>query len=80
MLFSPGFFKKATLWTGRLDGLEQYTGDLLLESGIIKAVGVIDESLLSSFDDLVTIDAHGAWVTPGYEMSSHRLPMGVVDM
>ncbi|KAH8080280.1 composite domain of metallo-dependent hydrolase [Cristinia sonorae] len=68
----PVLIKNATIWTGRVEGLEEITGDLLLESGIIKAVGHADPSALANLDNLVTVDADGAWVTPGIvDLHSH---------
>ena len=55
--------KNATIWTGRAKGLEVVNGDLLLDGGIIKAVGKVESHLLP--DDFVTYDANGAWVSPG---------------
>ena len=49
-----------------MEGLEAFTGDVLLEAGMITGVGVVDASLFSHMDDLITVDANGAWVTPGY--------------
>ncbi|KAH8080279.1 carbohydrate esterase family 9 protein [Cristinia sonorae] len=68
----PVLIKNATIWTGRVDGLEEIVGDLLLDSGIIKAVGHIDSSLLAQLDNVVTVNANGAWVTPGIvDLHSH---------
>jgi hypothetical protein len=61
----PVLIRNATLWTGQHGGKEVLTGDLLLERGIVIAVGSVDEGYLKGRNDLVTIDAHGAWVTPG---------------
>lgn len=57
----------ATIWTGRNDGLEIIKGDILLDNGLMKAVGVIPKSLVKQYreDDLVRTDAGGAWITPG---------------
>lgn len=51
-----------------MNGLEILNGDVLLENGLIKDVGVIDTGLLNRIraEDLVTVDANGAWVSPGY--------------
>ena len=40
-------------------------GDILLDKGIIKQVGPIDGSQLAELEDLLTVDAEGAWVSPG---------------
>ncbi|OCH88880.1 composite domain of metallo-dependent hydrolase [Obba rivulosa] len=61
-----------TIWTGRNQGLEIIKGDILLHGGIIKAVGYVSQSLLDSTTEHVTIDAHGAWITPGIiDVHSH---------
>jgi len=62
----PVLFKNATIWTGRADGYEVVIGDLLLEKGLIKEVGEVDQVVLDSYSDLKVINAGGAWVTPGY--------------
>ena len=62
----PTLIKNATIWTGNVDGHEVVVGDILLDKGIILEVGNIEESLLNSYKSLVTVNAGGAWVTPGY--------------
>lgn len=62
----PYLIRNATIWTGRINGLEILKGDLLLDQGLIKAVGKLDNALLRGLKDLVVYDAHGAWVSPGY--------------
>ena len=57
--------RNATIWTGNVDGLEVITGDLLLDRGLIKAVGHIGPQLLKSYKHAVIVDLDGAWVTPG---------------
>lgn len=59
--------QNATIWTGRVEGLEVIKGDLLLHNGLIKDVGNVDRAILDSIraEDLVTVDAKGAWVSPG---------------
>lgn len=63
----PTLFKNATIWTGRVSGNEVVSGDLLIDKGLIKAIGLIKDSTLAKYRDLVVIDAEGAWITPGYE-------------
>lgn len=67
--FIPGtpatLIKNATIWTGRVDGLEIIQGDVLLDQGLVKAIGRVDVSLLAAVKDMVTVEANGAWVTPG---------------
>lgn len=68
----PIFIRNATIWTGRVQGFEVLQGDLLLAHGLIKAVGDIDEGMLSTLSDVETVDVHGAWVTPGVvDLHSH---------
>jgi len=62
----PTLFRNASIWTGRISGHEIVIGDLLLDQGIIKEVGQIKQGVLDAYDDLVVIDAGGAWITPGY--------------
>lgn len=62
----PTLIKNATIWTGRVSGFEVVKGDILVDQGLIQAIGGIEPTYLSSFSHLVTVDAHGAWVTPGY--------------
>ncbi|TRM69894.1 hypothetical protein BD626DRAFT_422385 [Schizophyllum amplum] len=76
--FVPGtkatLLRNATIWTGRVDGLEIIKGDLLLDKGSIKGLGVVDAGVLAQYSaaDLNTIDAEGAWVSPGIvDMHSH---------
>ncbi|KAG5648502.1 hypothetical protein DXG03_003113 [Asterophora parasitica] len=69
---APTLIRNATIWTGRVSGHEVVVGDLLLDKGIIQAVGEIDQSTLDAYDDLVVVDAAGAWVSPGIvDMHSH---------
>ncbi|KAF9012391.1 hypothetical protein BDQ17DRAFT_1419786 [Cyathus striatus] len=68
----PVLIKNATIWTGRDSGYDVVHGNLFIESGIIKAVGHVNPSFLKGLDNLVTVDAGGAWVTPGIvDMHSH---------
>ncbi|CAL1706946.1 unnamed protein product [Somion occarium] len=69
---NPTLITNATIWSGRLNGLEQFTGDVLLDGGIIRDIGDIDREFVARLDDLVTIDANGAWLSPGVvDMHSH---------
>ena len=51
-----------------MNGLEILKGDILLQNGLVKDVGDVDAKLLQHIDpkDLVTIDAHGSWISPGF--------------
>ncbi|KAJ7485560.1 amidohydrolase-domain-containing protein [Mycena latifolia] len=73
--FQPGtravLVKNVTIWTGRVDGLEVLEGDIFMHGGIIVAAGVIEKSLLNAGGH-DTVDAQGAWVTPGIiDLHSH---------
>ena len=66
--------KNAAIWTGEKNGTEIIYGDLLLDKGIVQAVGQVPRTPVN---DAHTIDARGAWVTPG--LSTHlQLPCEVV--
>jgi hypothetical protein len=59
--------RNATIWTGGINGLEIVKGDMLLDRGLIKAVGRIGPGVLQKYKtDLVTLELDEAWVTPGY--------------
>lgn len=70
------WIRNATIWTGRVQGLEVIQGDVFLMNGIIKAVGHVDLQFvgLSEHDEIETLDAHGAFVTPGC-VCSYRVPL-----
>ncbi|KAF5380447.1 hypothetical protein D9615_004475 [Tricholomella constricta] len=69
---APTLIRNATIWTGRVSGHEVVMGDLLFDKGIIQAVGHIDQSTLDPYDDLVVVEAAGAWVSPGIvDIHSH---------
>ena len=55
----PVLIRNATVWTGRVQGLEIIHGDVLLVGGIIAQVGHISNDILSAYSDLVSLDAHG---------------------
>ncbi|EKM54391.1 uncharacterized protein PHACADRAFT_258201 [Phanerochaete carnosa HHB-10118-sp] len=68
----PVIVRNATIWTGRVQGLEVLKGEILLDGGIIRQVGPIADDILSEYRDLISIDAYGAWVTPGIiDVHSH---------
>lgn len=48
-----------------MNGLEILHGDILLNAGLIKRVGVIEESELEGYAELAHVDAQGKWVSPG---------------
>jgi hypothetical protein len=67
--FSPGtpptLIRNATIWTGLGEAENIVKGDILLDGGIIQAVGSVPKDLISKSENLVSFDAHGAWVTTG---------------
>ncbi|KAI0690099.1 hypothetical protein BC835DRAFT_1281669 [Cytidiella melzeri] len=64
--------RNATIWTGRVQGLEIVTGDLVLDGGIIRTVGPVGDEEFEGRADVEVVDAHGAWVTPGIvDVHSH---------
>lgn len=68
----PTLIRNATIWTGRVSGFEVVRGDILIDQGLIQAIGDIEPSYLNGFTGLFTVDANGAWVTPGVvDMHSH---------
>jgi hypothetical protein len=67
----PLWLKNAKIWSGSRNGTEFIYGDILLDKGLIKAVGYIPPQLLSH-PELRVEDAKGAWVTPGLvDLHSH---------
>lgn len=59
----PVLIRNATIWTGRVQGLEVLHGDIYIDGGIIKALGQIDHVIIDQTTKV--IDAGGAFVTPG---------------
>jgi hypothetical protein len=62
----PTLIRNATIWTGLDNGNEVIQGDILIDKGLIKKVGSVDESVLRSYADIVVLDAAGSWVSPGW--------------
>ncbi|KAJ7841313.1 carbohydrate esterase family 9 protein [Mycena olivaceomarginata] len=70
----PHLVQNAKIWTGRNNGTEVLTGDILIDKGLIKGVGHFGSAFLRETygSDLVVIDAQNAWVTPGIvDIHSH---------
>ncbi|KAJ7225059.1 hypothetical protein B0H12DRAFT_1328757 [Mycena haematopus] len=60
----PTLLKNAKILTGARNGTEVIFGDVLLDKGVILAVGYIPE-LLTLDRNLDVIDAEGKWISPG---------------
>lgn len=56
---TPVLVRNARIWTGRVQGLEVFDGDILLDGGLIKAVGRVNEELLGELEELTVVDAQG---------------------
>lgn len=73
----PTFIRNVRIWTGEDDGNEVIDGDVLVDKGMIRSVGRIPMSLLDDVQrewngSLNSIDAGGAWMTPGLvDLHSH---------
>ncbi|EIW82936.1 carbohydrate esterase family 9 protein [Coniophora puteana RWD-64-598 SS2] len=69
----PTLVLNATIWTGQHNGTQVINGgELLLDRGLILAMGKVDRELIRSYKQLHVIDADGAWVTPGIiDMHTH---------
>ncbi|EKM59751.1 uncharacterized protein PHACADRAFT_181721 [Phanerochaete carnosa HHB-10118-sp] len=68
----PTLIKNARVWTGARNGTETVKGDVLLEGGVVKGIGYIPQTLLNNLKDPATVEANGAWVTPGLvDLHSH---------
>ncbi|EGO21300.1 hypothetical protein SERLADRAFT_417630 [Serpula lacrymans var. lacrymans S7.9] len=73
--FVPGtkavLVQNAKIWTAAQNGTEIVYGDILLDKGLIKAIGFVSPELLKGVDYTVH-DAQGSWVTPGIvDLHSH---------
>lgn len=79
--FQPGtkpvLVRNATIWTGQIDGLEVVQGDILLDKGIIKAVGQVARSLLGSPDiSILDVKVHSAHSNHDFPTDSSLLTLG----
>lgn len=55
----------ATIFTGQENGTYIIHGDLLLDKGIVKAIGDISKDVLDNTPNLTIVHAENKWVTPG---------------
>lgn len=72
----PTLLRNAKIWTGARSGTEIVYGDVLLDKGVIIAVGYIPPSLIASTKsrngELRVHDVGGKWITPGLvDLHSH---------
>jgi len=71
----PVLLQNAKIWTGAENGTQMIDGNILLDRGLVIAVGDIPASLLAEHDvhgQLQRIDVEGKWVTPGLvDLHSH---------
>ncbi|KAJ7039590.1 hypothetical protein C8F04DRAFT_1231394 [Mycena alexandri] len=80
--FAPGtkphLIQNARLWTGRKNGTEIFSGDILIDKGLIKGVGHFGSAKLQKTygSELVVIDA---WITPGIGASGRNSLKGTIQ-
>ncbi|PFH48338.1 hypothetical protein AMATHDRAFT_65765 [Amanita thiersii Skay4041] len=74
----PTLLRNGKIWTGGLNGTVVVYGDVLLDKGLVIAVGRISETFIEDFgkkggkEKLVVVDLKGKWVTPGLvDLHSH---------
>ena len=71
--YEPGtnatLIRNAVIFTGRDQGNEVVSGDILLDKGLVKGMGKISWRLIENTPNLTIVDAKGAWVTPGLGMA-----------
>ena len=73
----PTLLRNAKIWTGARNGMEVVYGDVLLDKGLIVAVGYIPPNLLADAKargggDVKVLDVAGKWITPGLvDLHSH---------
>lgn len=67
--YEPGtnatWIKNGMIFTGEQNGTVIVKGDLLLDKGIVKAIGRIPGWMLDQVENLTTVNANNAWITPG---------------
>lgn len=57
--------RNATIWTGEKNGTLVIKGDLLLQRGLVTAIGDVPTDLFKLDQNLTIVEANGSWVTPG---------------
>ena len=74
----PTLLKNATIWTGDGAGNKVINGDILLDGGIIKWIGIESSDAKRAYGQNIDIvDAQGAWLTPGYVFRQSGLSMNL---
>lgn len=61
----PTLIRNCTIFTGENNGTVIIHGDILLDKGIVKGIGKVSRRVIDNTPNLIVIEAHGAWVTPG---------------
>ncbi|KAJ7061796.1 hypothetical protein C8F01DRAFT_1369248 [Mycena amicta] len=62
----PTLIRNAQILTGARNGTEIVAGDVLLDGGLVRAVGYIPRAVIDQLAvDVDVVDAEGRWVTPG---------------
>ena len=76
----PTLIKNAKIWTGTHNGTYIIHGDILVDQGLVIAVGHVPAHLIDKYipkhskerKEMVVLDAHDKWVTPGLvDLHSH---------
>ncbi|KAG6845273.1 hypothetical protein H0H87_011682 [Tephrocybe sp. NHM501043] len=75
---APTLIRNAKIWTGAANGTEIVNGDILLDKGVVVALGrismdtVLKVKAMSALKTVDIVDAKGKWVTPGIvDLHSH---------
>ena len=74
----PTLIRNATIWTGEGNGTAVVLGDILLDGGVIKAVGHVPSEMIPETRAVEVYDAKGAWITPGLSGYQHPLPSNLI--
>lgn len=73
--FEPGtwatLIRNARIWTAQSNGTHDLYGDVLLDKGIVKAIGNVPQIEITGIRNLTVVDAEGAWITPGLGTPHH---------
>ncbi|KAF9053390.1 hypothetical protein BJ165DRAFT_1447326 [Panaeolus papilionaceus] len=70
---TPVLLRNGKIWTGGRNGTEIIEGDVLLDKGVVQALGYIPQGLLrDAGTNLKVVDVQGKWITPGLvDLHSH---------